>query len=369
MWIVATTMVLWSLPGAASATNRAFAVVSSSHHGTNDNKLLGVAALSASEAWSVGYYQAGTCLCSHRTLAEHWNGTAWSIVPTPNAATGSGDYDSLQGTAALSPTDVWAAGYSGNASQDADRSLIERWQGTTWSIARSPNPYTSQDLYGIAAVSSDDVWAVGGFFNASPYGYGALIEHWNGTRWSVVPNPATTALYGVTALTDNDVWAVGGSQVLHWNGTAWSLVSSPPGDYYLRSATGVSAADVWAVGYQLIPSGEGYYYADLVEHWDGQSWSVVRDASPYPAYSNYLNGVAALSATSVWAVGTANGLSFAETWNGTRWTKVTSANVGTSNNTFEAAAANAGSVWAVGEWYRASSPYHARTLVEQCVGC
>lgn len=83
----------------------------------------------------------------------------------------------------------------------------------------------------------------------------------------------------------------------------------------------------------------------------------------------YLFGVTAPSATGVWAVGSVGGLSFAEKWNGTQWTQVSTPNVGTSNNTFQAAAANSGNVWAVGEWYQAAYPYQAQTLVEACAAC
>lgn len=361
-------VISWSAATCSAATG-SFTVIASANQGTRNNQLFGVGVSSASDAWSVGYSQAAFCSCSQRTLGEHWNGTSWSIVATPNPATNSGDYDVLQATAATSSTNAWAAGYSGNVGADADKTLIEHWNGAAWSVVPSPNPYTSQDLYGVAAVSSTDVWAVGRYFSQSPFSYGALIEHWNGATWTKVPNPGTTDLYAVTALASNDVWAVGGTQILHWNGTAWRMVPSPYGSYYLRSVTAVSASNVWAVGYAEIGSGEGYYYRTLVEHWDGLSWKTVPDAAPYPQTSGLLFGVTALSATKVWAAGTANGLSFVEKWNGTQWTRVTSPNVGTSNNTFQADAAISGAVWAVGEWYQAASPYQARTLVQECSQC
>jgi hypothetical protein len=369
LMVVAVVLVMsWSAATVLAATG-AFTVVSSPNKGTSNNQLLGVTAAAAGSIWSVGYYQSALCSCSQRTLGEHWNGTGWSVVFTPNPATGSGDYDVLQASAADSSSDVWAVGYSGNVGAAADKSLIEHWNGTAWSVVASPNPYTTQDLYGVAVVSPSDAWAVGQWFNYSPYGHGALIEHWNGTTWSKVPNPATTGLYAVTALASNNVWAVGSAQILHWNGSVWSIVNSPSGSYYLRSVTAVSASNIWAVGYQEIASGEGYYYQSLVEHWDGASWKQVPDAAPYPATSNILNGVTALSAGSVWAVGTANGLSFVEKWNGTQWKRVSSPNVSTSNNTFQAAAATSGNIWAVGEWYQPASPYQAQTLVQECAQC
>jgi hypothetical protein len=349
--------------GAASASSGSVRVTTSPNQGDRNNQLLGVAAVSATDAWSVGYYQSAFCLCSQRTLSEHWTGTRWSIVSTPDPRTQSGDYDVLTGVAAVASGDVWAVGYAGNASSPNDRSLIEHWNGTAWRVIQSPNPNYSQDLYAAAAVSSGDAWAVGSSFNYSPYGYGALIEHWNGKAWSAVPNPATTALYGVTALASNDAWAVGVGQILHWNGAKWSVFSKSPG--YLESIAAVSSSNIWAVGYAY--TADGYYYHPLIEHWNGASWSVIRGASGYD--QGYLFGVAAASAKSVWAVGSVGGLSFAEKWGGTRWIHVSTPNVSTTNNTLQATETNSHNVWAVGEWYHAKSPYQAQTLAEECPAC
>jgi hypothetical protein len=277
--------------------------------------------------------------------------------------------------AAIAANNTWAVGYSGNAGIAADRGLIEHWDGAQWTIVPSPNTYSSEHLYAVAAVSANDIWAVGQYFNQNPYRYGALIVHWNGSAWSAVANPATNSMYGVAALSSNNVWAIGESQVLHWNGSSWSIVPSPqaPSGSYnlLRAVSAVSASDIWAAGYVEIPSGEGYIYQSLIEHWDGSAWRVVPGAQHSYGIDDTLSGITSLSASSVWAVGVNGGLSFAERWNGTRWTRVASTNVGTSNNTFEAAAAipATGDVWAVGEFYRATSPYQAQTLVERCHTC
>jgi hypothetical protein len=110
------------------------------------------------------------------------------------------------------------------------------------------------------------VWAVGQSLNASTLASeGTLIEHWNGTSWSAVPSPSPGTgdyLNGVTASGSADVWAVGsylpsGSSsgqtlTLNWNGTSWSTVSSPTASNG-SSATSVSttpgASIVQAVGY------------------------------------------------------------------------------------------------------------------------
>lgn len=361
------------LPGLVCASG-VWAVVSSPNQGTNNNQLFSVAPVSGSDIWALGFSNAGPTTNNLRTLGEHWDGSSWSIVSTPNPETSTGDYDSLRGGVALSTSNVWAVGYAGNVSSVADQALIEHWNGTAWSTVSGANPYTSQELYDVASVSSSDIWAVGLGFSASPSGYHSLIEHWNGTSWSAVTNSGTTALYGVTAVASGNVWAVGGSQISHWNGTNWSVVTSPQppnGDFYqLSSIAAVSSSNIWAVGTEDVASGDGYVYDPLIEHWDGSSWQLVSGANPNVG-TTLLSGVTALSTSNVWAVGGTGGLSFIEHWDGTLWTRMSSPNVGTSNNTFQATASlsSSGDVWAVGAYYQASSPFQSQTLTEQCTAC
>ena len=366
--LLATTM----FTPLAFAKTGVWTLISSPNQGTKDNQLLGVAPVSSSDIWAVGNYNAGPYTMSLLTLAQHWNGNSWSIVSTPNAAThtSKGDYDSLQGVAAISTKNVWAVGYSGNLNAIADQTLIEHWNGSAWSLVSSPNPYTTQDLYAVAAVSANDIWAVGQDFSYSPYGYHTLTEHWNGTAWSEVDSPGYVALRGVTAVASNNVWAVGGSQILHWNSTSWSIVPSPQppccgNGYELTAVAAVSANNIWAVGYKEVASGEGYVYDPLIEHWNGSSWQLVSGGG-----GQTLSGVTALSATSVWAVGSIPGQSFVEQWNGTQWARVSSPNPSTTADTFQAAAAlpATGDVWAVGEEFSSTASAY-QTLVEQCQAC
>jgi hypothetical protein len=87
---------------------------------------------------------------------------------------------------------------------------VEHWDGTSWSIVASPNPNPGGDssLVGIAAISANDIWAVGGIGTAK-----TLTEHWDGTSWSIIPSPSPAAnqnqLFAVTALSDGTVAAVG----------------------------------------------------------------------------------------------------------------------------------------------------------------
>src|SRR5437868_6178538 len=176
-----------------------------------------VAVVTANDMWLVGNnYNCSGGGCPH-TLAEHWDGTSWSLVPTPELGTGD---NILYGVAAVSANDVWAVG------QNCNQTLVEHWNGTSWSVVPSPNPGTGQNfLYGVAAVSATDVWAVGYYSGRTG---GTLTEHWDGTSWSVVSTPNVgTQLKDVAAVSANDVWAVGYSGypsnltlIEHWDGTS-----------------------------------------------------------------------------------------------------------------------------------------------------
>ena len=120
--------------------------------------------------------------------------------------------------------------------------------------------------------------------------YQALAIHWNGTAWSVVRTPnvgtGTNALNAVAALASNDVWAVGYDEsllqtlTLHWDGSSWRVVTSPSvgtDGSVLTDVTAIAPNDVWAVGYS------GSYFSaflTLTMHWDGSAWNIVASLNP-----------------------------------------------------------------------------------------
>jgi hypothetical protein len=229
--------------------------------GGSKSTLNGVVDLSPTNAWAVGRSRSATA------LVEHWNGTAWSIVPVPTPAGAA--TSQLAAISALSPTNIWAVGSVVNIVNTAvqNRTLVEHWNGTAWSIVTSRNATNSNLLTGVAAVAANDVWAVGYTIatDGSNQPDKTLIEHWNGSVWSVVasPSPASNdTLSGVAARSATDVWAVGFRQdrsgpipidrtlTEHWNGATWSVVASPNVGANDNLLNGVSATtgDVWTVG-------------------------------------------------------------------------------------------------------------------------
>ena len=117
--------------------------------------------------WAVGvYYTYVNNVTSLQTLVEHWNGTAWTVVPSPNAV-GMGTYANfLSDVTSISANDIWAVGYTYSSPSPGGQTLIEHWDGISWSIVPGPNLGTSpSELFGVAAVSANDVWAAGDYIN------------------------------------------------------------------------------------------------------------------------------------------------------------------------------------------------------------
>jgi hypothetical protein len=240
----------------------------------------------------------------------------WRIVPSPAVAGGE-----LLAVAALNAGDAWAVGTK--AVNGVFSPLAEHWNGSTWSVVPVPSPSSFNELYAVAMISSSDVWAVGVSNNWS-----GLIEHWNGTSWKVVPSPITgaqTPLYGITGFASNNVWAVGQNgthgTLLHYDGVRWSAVAhpEPAGSTYttFSKIAGTSPTDVWVVGESQISSQQ-----TLVEHFNGTSWKIVPSAVQ-GAY-NYVRGLSVRTTGDAWLVGDSQGPAPSYTehpliqhWNGT----------------------------------------------------
>ena len=226
-----------------------------------------------------------------RALERH----AWKQVPSPSPDTSSKGGPYLAGVAATSTANAWAVGNYYNPTTQQTLTLILHWNGTAWKQVASPDPSGAAGtnfLYGVAATSTANAWAVGVYYNGSAYQ--TLILHWNGTAWSQVasPNPGGSSLgndlSGVAATSTTNAWAVGiyinsaGGDVtliLHWNGTAWKKETSPnlgtsfPGDV-LTGVAATSTTSAWAVG-DYCASTACPARKTLTEHWNGTAWKHV----------------------------------------------------------------------------------------------
>ena len=271
------------------------------------SSLMAVSASSPTDAWAVGFSILGRH--DDGTLMEHWNGTAWS-VNTSSVVTGYAAM--LTSVVDLSPSNAWAVG------QGATGTLLEHWNGTAWSSVTVPDPdFTPGAGQTLSASSASDIWLVGTTFNLTTDATVAEALHFNGTVWSVVPmqQPGTNTptIAAVTDLSASSAWAVGedigatsavgGSTLIeHWNGTSWTIVPSPtPGaDPELTGVAARGSSDVYAVGGD-VPSVNGGTGQAMILRWNGSTWS----ADTVPSGDISLFGAATVpGAANEWAVGT-----------------------------------------------------------------
>lgn len=335
-----------------------------------DNTLLSVAAISDTNVWAVGSESnTGASPRGDHPLIEHWNGSAWSISQFGSQVVSQIAF--LTSVSASAANDVWAVGsILPNGDFNTQLPLSEHWNGSAWSVVTMPVPTgaITTRIEGVAAIAANNAWAVGTFSNNSlnlP-----LIEHWNGSAWSVTPNVPrevsdSNDLHGITAISANDIWAVGefdeGGPInleMHWNGTSWSLatpamlnVGAGESGGVPVAASGIAQNDVWAVGgVEVTDQNHVQTQNPFAIHWNGTQWTeVATPPAAVPSAANAFTAVSALTTNDVWAVGINSGGGFIEHWNGTSWSMAPTPALGVSGSAlFGIAKSGATSLWAVG---------------------
>jgi carboxypeptidase family protein len=273
--------------------------VATANEGTGENQLNGISARSSRDIWAVGQAE-------NQSLTMHFDGSAWTVVPSPNLDRGV----QLEDVVTLDANDAWAVGWSNRDSLLDDVSVAMHWDGVRWTIVPTPQPGGDHidRLLAVDAVGPNDVWAVGLYSPNPVVEDHSLILHWNGTSWSIVPHNCDTyaGLTGITLLSATQGWAVGDSETCRYDGSSWTEVSSPQPRleyseiaYPLEDASGVAPTDVWAVGARVIDTPYTVEWRAITEHWNGTHWTIDFNV---PGQSLY--GVEALRSNDVYAVGT-----------------------------------------------------------------
>jgi hypothetical protein len=299
-------------------------------------------------------------------------GSILQLVATPNENSNS----ELLAASASSSNDIWAVGQS-----------TIHFDGTTWTAF--PAPMIKGDnksfLYGVVAISPSLAWAAGNVTDGAHRGQ--VIEEWNGTKWRLFPRPRfrkqdRADVFAMTSSSANDVWAIGSLVNLrngrrisplfeHWNGTAWTATTGESSNEFLFGASADAANDAWAVGFNGSDS-----ITTSAMHWDGTKWK--RVATPNVGEgTNKLNAVLALAPNDVWAVGSstpvappnqAATVTLIEHFDGTSWAVVPSPNVGPnsanqSNRLLGLTANSANDIWAFGSYFPPDGSGHQMTLL------
>jgi hypothetical protein len=297
--------------------------------------LLGVSCTSASACIAVGEYFDGSG--AHHAFAERWNGASWSLQSVPEPSGSQGSF--LSAVSCSSAAGCTAVGSSIESSTFGvfGNTLAEHWDGTSWSIQSTPNPSAVQYLSGISCVSSTACVAVG------QSDQGTVAERWDGTTWSIQSSPSpgqNAALFSVACTSVSACMAVGnytdnsGTGVTlaeQWDGTRWSVQTTPNASGsqfdYLNSVSCTASSACTAVGASFDSSDAA---STVAERWDGQKWSL--QATPNAPGGSLLIGVACTGASACTAVGYGNDASgvlvtLAQGWDGTQWSAQPTVNV------------------------------------------
>ena len=261
-----------------------------------------------------------------------WNRATWSVVASPSPA--GSKYSGLFSVSCANPTLCFAVGNFNSTVGGALRPLIERWNGTGWSIVKSPTLRSGQTftLAGVSCPNAKRCFAVGGAEDSAfP---GAVVAAWSGTTWSAADLGVSNfgAFTSVSCTSPSRCFAVGteigGSADLktvveRWNGTHWTRVPSPNlsqgYENMLADVTCTSPRSCLAVGRVSLAHPNPLYTYAL--RWDGKVWSQTKSLSPHPE-NNGLDGVACSTPTNCFAVGFSDNpaeLAPIERWDGRSW--------------------------------------------------
>jgi hypothetical protein len=319
-------------------------VVTSNQRVETFDNLQSVSCASSAQCMSVGWYRKGS---KSLTLTEMWNGTAWSVLPSPNPTSSS----VLDAVSCVSASFCMSVGSDRDGR--SDETLAEKWDGYTWSVVRSASPSSEQnDLTDITCSSATYCMAVGYLEDVSTVDgtiaatLDPMFEMWNGVNWSLL-TPAEPSTVGIlTSLScpsASQCVAVGsleassgaqGALTEAWNGTKWSVVPGPNPAGQSAQLLGVfcmSPSQCLSVGTDVNPASQ--LGAPLSETWNGSVWSVVPVHSPVSTFVGleFLGGAYCPTTSRCLSVGAytdrlGNDRTLVNQWNGKKWSFVTSPN-------------------------------------------
>jgi len=341
--------------------------------------LLGVSCPTASFCAAVGQF---TQNFTGTSLTEMWNGAAWTSQPFPVPADSAGA--GLTAVSCTSPGFCEAVGSYLDNSTGANVTLAATWNGTAWSLQPSPNPadafFEQLNTVSCASPTFCEAWGSGNGGNPGP----TVAEQWNGSSWQLQTVPSDATVNSVSCASAKFCEAVGSGPAYTWNGSQWSAQTIPGpagsgslggvscalprsceavGQYFNNGpVVGVAAAfqgSAWSSQSTPNPAGATFTHLNAIscasvnaceaggdfqvevtannpkavaEAWNGKAWQLQQAFAPRGATDNALRSVSCVSASFCVAVGShfdssGNQANLAEIWNGTTWKIQTTPNL------------------------------------------
>ena len=260
------------------------------------SQLKSVHCVNSTTCFAVGQYD--TFLTTN-TLIERWDGHGWSILPSPNPPDTA--VSGLSDVQCTSPTRCFAVGsyFVATDTLTVEKTLVEHWDGSKWKILSSPNKssITDSSLSGVWCTNTSFCFAVGQY--RTDVAVLTLIEQWNGKQWAIVSSPNPTdigdsELAGISCMSSVNCFAVGfagRTLVEHWNGSKWSITTTPnPAGANVASLSSISCpapTRCYAAGNWF----RSLAQSRLVETWNGTAWRILATPAPTGAVATTLNGI------------------------------------------------------------------------------
>lgn len=263
---------------------------------------------------------ATACMAVGGTVADHWDGHAWTTTTLP-----------------LSAQDVTCPAAAACIAVGGDQAAS--WNGSSWQPSAPVVPAGSNAtiLSSVSCAGPQWCMSVGQYFTDPHDSLGVnLAEIWDGQSWRLVTVPGAgqnNQLNSVACLSTTDCVAVGDdsnqTDVLHafaarWNGRSWHLTRVTGANRFLVSVSCSTARRCMAAGLTAAETGDpGSPIAPIGELWNGTTW--------HPADPNIrqasLSSVSCTQSKACVAAGSRqDGQTLITRWNGTRWTTMPSAN-------------------------------------------
>jgi hypothetical protein len=204
---------------------------------STNTQLAAISCTSTTDCIAVGLQKPSS---GYITLAEQWNGSSWTLIaPT---GTGAPKDSVLDGVSCSGPS--WCMAVGDQQPGSVQITLAEEWNGTSWTAVPSPNPSSPPQAFlnGVSCAGRAFCAATGITYGAS-LSDTTLIETWNGSSWTIADTPDTTGgfsneLAGISCFSATACAAVGSAdadakgthyatEALTWDGQTWSLASTP----------------------------------------------------------------------------------------------------------------------------------------------
>jgi hypothetical protein len=245
---------------------------------------------------------------------------------------------------------VWAVGRNQLSDTEA-RALLLHWDGSAWNLLPEPLPNTHHWLTDVTGLSANNVWAVGTWRESNVVKN--LVLHWDGNTWMQIaigiPPRNGVGLNAIGIIAPDDLWAAGAG-IYHWNGSAWSMQY----DIGIEDLVTFAANDVWFVG----PDIHGFL------HWNGATWQTFA-----PGDSLYVGNFVALDGAApddVYAFGSAyahGSLGVSQHFDGVEWREITIPAFNRNTHMNGVSVVSATDVWAVGSYDSFLPPPQAGSVI------